>query len=289
MDTLLSTGGDSNVAGSIFLSNQDEALNKDGHQNWHRLIVHEFNDGTLCEAVIHKYETWSEPPTDADPLPRGVRGQGDLERNRERAARRAKKKIRFACKSGGFDLMVTLTTRNAIIDRDVFQKIIEKFVRLVRKATGDSLHYVLALEKHDSEKTSENKRGSLHAHIALKGRQDYKLLQSVWNYRVCGGLGYVRVTNGSRKMSTSRIAGYISKYASKSISDVAFNKKSYWISRNISKPVRTVKLFRTESDAFNYFMNLCIGKGIATLGDFISKDCHIWKDEALGVVWIPIG
>jgi hypothetical protein len=107
MGTLLSTGGDSNGAGSIFLSNQDEAINKDGHQNWHRLIVHEFGDGKLCEGVIHKYQTWSEPSLDADPLPRGVRGQGDLERNRERAARRAKRKIRFACKSGGFDRMVT--------------------------------------------------------------------------------------------------------------------------------------------------------------------------------------
>lgn len=141
--------------------------------------------------------------------------------------------------------MLTLTTGEVIFDRDQFQKMIEKFIRLVRKATGDALPYVLTVEKHDSKKTNEAKRGSFHAHVAVRGRQDYKLLQSVWNYRVCGGRGYVRVSNGTRKMNSSSIASYISKYISKSISDVALNKKSYWISHNIAAPVRTVKLFRT--------------------------------------------
>jgi len=286
---------DTSIAGSeifdaspIFRINQDEALNKDGHQNWHRLILHSFNGGLRYEAVIHKYETWSESSDLPEQKSHGVRGKGDIERNRERAARRAKRKIRFACKSAGFDRMVTLTTRQAIFDRDVFQKMMEKFIRLVRKATGDSLSYVLVLEKHDSEKTAEAKRGSLHAHVALRGRQDYKLLQAVWNYRVCGGRGYVRVTNGSRKLSSSRIAGYISKYASKSISDVAFNKKSYWISHHIDKPERTVMLFKTQQEAFSFVIKMYLEKGLFSLMEVI-KGLYFWCDDALGVVWIPAG
>jgi hypothetical protein len=69
--------------------------------------------------------------------------------------------------------------------------------------------------------------GSLHAYVAVRGRQDYKLLQSVWNYRVCSGRGYVRVSNGTGKMNSGSIASYLSKCISKSISDVAANKKSY--------------------------------------------------------------
>jgi len=102
--------------------------------------------------VIHKYETWSQPSDEPEIEFRGVRGEGDIERNRERATRRAKKRIRHACKSARFDRMLTLTTGEAIFDRDQFQKMIEKFIRLVRKAIGDALLYVLTAEKHDGKK-----------------------------------------------------------------------------------------------------------------------------------------
>jgi len=268
-----------------FIDNQDEALNKNGHQNWHRLVLHDFNDGKQFEGVIHKYETWSEPSEIPEPEFRGVRGEGDIEKNRERAARRAKKQIRHACKSASFDRMLTLTTGEAVFDRDVFQGMIEKFIRLVRKSSGDALPYVLTVEKHDSEKTTEDRRGALHAHVAVKGRQDYKLLQSVWNYRVCGGRGYVRVSNGTKKMNPSRIASYISKYISKSISDVAANKKSYWISHNIAASVRTVMLFRSFDEAFSWLTAFYDSKG-ASWG---TDRWRCWYDSSLGVLWLPAG
>src|SRR5665647_2150197 len=81
--------------------------------------------------------------------------EGEIAKNRERAARRAKKRIRHACKSVRFDRMLTLTTRDAIFDRDEFQRMIEKFIRLVRKASGDALPYVLTVEKHDSKKLAK--------------------------------------------------------------------------------------------------------------------------------------
>jgi hypothetical protein len=268
-----------------FRINQDEALNKDGHQNWHRLVLHDFNNGEQFEGVIHKYESWSEPSDEPDHDFRGVRGEGDIEKNRERAARRAKKRIRHSCKSAKFDRMLTLTTRDSIFDRDEFQRMIEKFIRLVRKASGDAMPYVLTVEKHDSIKTSEAKRGSLHAHVAVRGRQDYKLLQSIWNHRVCGGRGFVRVSNGTKKMNSGSIASYISKYISKSISDVAANKKSYWISHNIAAPVRTVKLFKTFLDAVSWLIAFYDSKG-ATWG-FDRWRC--WQDASLGVLWLPAG
>ena len=267
------------------LAFQDDALHKDGHQGWQRLVLHDFNNGEQFEGVIHKYESWSQPPDDPEPGFHGVRGEGDIEKNRERATRRAKKRIRHACKSARFDRMLTLTTRDAIFDRNEFQRMIEKFIRLVRKASGEALPYVLTLEKHDSNKTSEAKRGTLHAHVAVRGRQDYKLLQSVWNYRVCGGRGFVRVSNGTRKMSSGRIASYISKYISKSISDAAANKKSYWISHNIAAPVRTVKLFTTFDEAFSWLTAFYDSKG-ASWG-FGWGRC--WQDTSMGVLWLPAG
>jgi len=270
---------------SIFRQNQDEALNKDGHQTWHRLVLHDFNDGRQFEGLIHKYETWSQVSEIPELEYRGVRGQGDIEKNRERAARRAKKRIRHACKSAGFDRMLTLTTRCSIYDRAKFQKMIEKFIRLVRKASGDALPYVLTLEKHDGKNTSESKRGSLHAHVAVRGRQDYKLLQTVWNFRVCDGLGYVRVSNGSKRTKSGNIASYISKYISKSISEVEANKKSYWISHNIAAPVRTVMLFKSYSEALAWLTDFY--KSTNLKWGFGRGLC--WQDEVLGVLWLAAG
>src|SRR5665647_3906914 len=206
--------------------------------------------------------------------------EGEIAKNRERAARRAKKRIRHACKSVRFDRMLTLTTRDAIFDRDEFQRVIEKFIRLVRKASGDALPYVLTVEKHDSKKTSEAKRGSFHARVAVRGRQDYKLLQSVWNYRVCGGRGFVRVSNGTKKMNSGSIASYLSKYISKSISDVAANKKSYWISHNIAAPARTVQVFRTLPEALSWLTDYYDSKGVSWSLD----RRHCWRDHPLGLV-----
>lgn len=181
--------------------------------------------------------------------------------------------------------MLTLTTRQAIFDRDVFQKIIEKFIRLVRKATGDSMPYVLAVEKHDSEKTSEAKRGSLHAHVGVKGRQNYKLLQAIWNHRVCGGRGFVRVSNGTKKMNPNRIAGYISKYIGKSPSDADFNKKSYWISHNIAAPTRTVMLFKLFIEALHWLTDFYDSKKAAWSFDW----GRCWHNHSLGVLWLAAG
>ena len=268
-----------------YQDNLNEALHKDGHQNWYRLVLHDFNNGKQFEGVIHPHETWSEPSSIPEPEFRGVRGQGDIEENRKRATRRAKKKIRHACKSAQFDRMITLTTRDAIFDRGEFQKMIEAFVRHVRKATGNKLPYVVVIEKHDSEKTSEAKRGSLHAHMAVRGRQEYKLLQSIWNFRICGGRGFVHVNNGTKNMNPGRIASYISKYISKSISDVPLNKKSYWISQNIPAPIKTVKLFKTFTEALSWLIELYDSKG-ASWG-FERWRC--WQDTELDVLWLPAG
>ncbi len=50
MGTLTSTN-ESQIPSPIFLQNQHEALCKDGHQNLHRLVLHDFNDGEQFEGV----------------------------------------------------------------------------------------------------------------------------------------------------------------------------------------------------------------------------------------------
>lgn len=78
-----------------FLDNQEEALHRDGHQNWYKLILNDLR-GNHSEAVILPYETWSEPSIEPEPVYNGVHGEDDHEANPEHAARRAKRSIRFA-------------------------------------------------------------------------------------------------------------------------------------------------------------------------------------------------
>lgn len=145
----------------IFQDNLEEALDKDGHQNWYKLILNDLGSNH-SEAVVLPYETWSEP-SDEPPVNSGIRGEGDLEANRERAARRAKKAIRFACKTAEFDRMVTLTTKDNYSRKDM-QRLVERFIKLLRQASNGKIDYIVVPEKHDSEKTSEGKRGS---HLSL--------------------------------------------------------------------------------------------------------------------------
>lgn len=272
----------------IFQDNQHEALHRDGHRKWYRLITNDLGSNH-SEAVIQPYETWSEPPTEDEPAYRGVRGEGDLEANRIRAARRAKRSIRFACKTAEFDRMLTLTTKDNF-SRDEIRKKVERFIKLLREENAGKIAYIIVPEKHDSEKTSESKRGSHHVHIAIRGRQNYKLLVSIWHYRICNGRGFVFVTNPYNKRtrkaySPSQIASYLYKYVSKSLSGVEFNKKSYWVSQNIAPPIRLVRLFTTYLDALCAAVAHFKERGLT----FGFDKYRSWQDSTLDVHWLAAG
>lgn len=272
----------------ILQDNQNEALHCDGHQNWYKLILNDLGSNH-SEAVILPYETWSQPPEVPEPVFNGVRGEGDSEASRLRSARRAKRSSRFACKTAEFDRMVTLTTKDNY-SRIEIQRMVVKFIKLLREATGGKIDYIVVPEKHDSEKTSEGKRGSHHVHIATRGRQDYKLLVSIWHYRICNGRGFVHVSNPFNKRTgkaytAAQMASYLYKYVSKNLSGAEFNKKSYWISQNIAPPVRTVQLFRTYSEAFNAALEHFQALGLP----FGTEKPRCWRDEGLDVLWLAAG
>ena len=273
---------------SIFRENQEEALHKDGHQDWYRLVINDLGRNH-SEAVIHTYESWSQPSEIPEKPFNGVRGEGDHEANRIRAARRAKRAIRFACKTAEFDRMITLTTKDNFT-RQEMQRKVEHFIKLARAGTDGKIDYIVVPEKHDSENTSERKRGSHHVHIAVHGRQDYKLLVSIWHYRICSGRGFVHVSNPFNKRtgkaySPAQMASYLYKYVSKNFSGVDFNKKSYWISQNIAPPIRTVRLFRTYYEALitavEHFKERELSFGF--------ENHRSWMDESLDIHWLAAG
>jgi hypothetical protein len=81
------------------------------------------------------------------------------------------------------------------------------------------------------------------------------------------------------------MANYLSKYVSKNLSGGGFGKKSYWISQNIAKPVRTVLLFRTFDEAANAAIEHFKALGLyyaLVLGRF-------WHDSVTNVLWLAAG
>lgn len=197
--------------------------------------------------IDHDKQYWTDPgqfaPEDWQEQPKSARGEGDRERSIERAARRAKTRVRRLCKAAGFDCMLTLTYRENMQD---FDRLIADF-KAFRKRLGafGPFHYVATVERQ--------KRGAYHLHIACKRFpawlnneagvrvKSFNLIRSMWRRVVGADNGAVRLSQGKGNNGSHRIASYISKYITKDIDDAQLNKKRYWASPGI--PERRAERF----------------------------------------------
>jgi hypothetical protein len=151
--------------------------------------------------------------------------------HRERAARRAKTKVRRICKSMGVDALLTLTYRENMQDEELCKKHMKEFVRRVRKLIP-GFAYVAALEPQ--------KRGAWHVHMAIHSLpftlpwagvkvKSYSVIRAIWR-NVVGALGgnidQSRRKRNSRKTS-GQIASYISKYILKAFEQGAAYSNRY--------------------------------------------------------------
>lgn len=145
------------------------------------------------------------------------------QKNRERAARRAKTRVRRLCKSMGLDALLTLTYRANVTDSSLSRKHLKEFVRRIRRVVP-GFAYVAAFEKQ--------KRGAWHIHLAVHALprelqwsgckvKSYSVVRAIWR-SVTGELGG-NIDQSRRKRSSqssaAKIAGYLSKYMIKAFED----------------------------------------------------------------------
>lgn len=145
------------------------------------------------------------------------------QKNRERAARRAKTRVRRLCKSMGLDALLTLTYRANVTDSALSRKHLKEFVRRIRRVVP-GFAYVAAFEKQ--------KRGAWHIHLAVHALprelqwsgckvKSYSVVRAIWR-SVTGELGG-NIDQSRRKRSSqssaAKIAGYLSKYMIKAFED----------------------------------------------------------------------
>jgi hypothetical protein len=219
----------------------------------YRIVIRQFAGGTL-EAVTRVIRPMQQEAAkrrfeESGHLFRRPRMEGeelsDFEKqiNHGRAVRRAKQGIRFLCKQMQADRLLTLTYRENLEDRERVKEDFKRFLRLLRAEVGD-WKYVAVLERQD--------RGAYHIHCAVKGWQKISALRKAW-YRALGGTGFERggdtpgqvdVTSpkqrdarSGRQWRTDRLAGYITKYLEKTFDLTAAEKRRYWSSKGIDKPV----------------------------------------------------
>lgn len=205
--------------------------------------------------------------------------EGDAKEKSIRASvRRAKSMIRQKAKAIGADHMVTLTVRENVQDVALFNQKFKNLMKRLNKAQHGKTHYVATVETQQ--------RGALHIHMAVCGRQNIKLIRSIWQSEWGGkGMAAVNVRSPYKERHLRhRIASYIAKYIDKGTDESAFNKKRYWSSKGIEVPVSE-----------NYRLN-CFDKF-----DFVTSvfsKCfqgrenerpQYWWSEKLGIFWAAIG
>jgi len=162
--------------------------------------------------------------------------------NRSSSTRRSKTTITDYALCNPFSQFITLTfdqKLNNAFDYDHCKKLVSKWINNQRRYSP-SLSYILVAEKHKSgaihfHMITNNFKGDLTEAVNSKtgkkvvknGKQIYNL--DGWKY------GFSTLSNIENKKAT---AYYLQKYLTKDFIE-AFNKKRYWTSRGLIKPVKT--------------------------------------------------
>lgn len=236
-----------------------------------------FPDGQ-CEITITKQRFFVGPANVCKP--KAARGESEnREANDDDAGRRAKKNVKHCCKSIGADRMVTLTYRENMLDRALALKHWDAFRRRLGKVA--TFHYVAVIE--------EQERGALHFHVAVRGRQSYVLLRSIWQ-RILGRgadgeqMGQVHVREphafGFGVKGAHKIASYIAKYCGKDMQCRDLDQKRYFRSRGIVVP--EVAYWRLPCTTFAE----AAVAAFAVIEGHCMDGLQTWCNNALGIIYL---
>lgn len=227
----------------------------------HDIRVHDLGHGHL-EAVIVPRHAWrevgmldplaasdyahqlasAEPLTQAEKLER-------LTRNKDKASRRARTKVRRLCLAKYLDCMLTLTYRENMLDRDQCKRDLDVFLKRLRRVLP-TFQYIAVLERQE--------RGAWHVHIAChriqshymhKGMlvKSFDLLRSLWRGVVGENNGTCQVSKRKGRPSPRKIAMYLAKYIGKDLGeDLRKHENSYSASGRALPPPIVVRVLQGE-------------------------------------------
>lgn len=198
-------------------------------------------------AASHRYDSTTGEWVPLTPSPE------DIAANRERSTRRARTKVRRLAKNKGLTVLLTLTYRENMTDRERMQRDFDVFMKRLRRV-APGVQYICVFERQ--------KRGAWHAHIAVprvlpwylhKGQmiRSYDLLRSLWRAVVGADNGNVDVSRNKRvNRSSAKLASYLSKYIGKTFDQAEKHVNSYSAS---GRALPAAAVFQTVGHAGQVF------------------------------------
>ncbi len=161
---------------------------------------------------------------------------------------RTKKSIYDYAFANTWEYFLTFTFDPKKVDRynyDEVSKKMSNWFDMTRKRKAPNLKYLIVPEQHRDNAwhfhALISQIGSLSFIDSNKTDSTGKTIYNLKEFR----LGFSTATKVS---DTSKVSSYISKYITKSLVESTFNKKRYWVSRNLSKPLE-IKTFH-DSEHF---------------------------------------
>ena len=177
----------------------------------------------------------------------GIRGQARYPKHSlYTSLQRTKNQIIDLAKNNPWDLFITITFDKNKVDRYNYDKVANKLSRrlkYLKHKKCNNLQYILVPELH--------KDGAIHFHGLLSNISALDLVdsgkktrdgQTIYNMPDFN-LGFTTATliNDTKKASY-----YISKYITKEMIAVSFNRKRYWRSRDLTVPKPNVYLYNEK-------------------------------------------
>ena len=193
------------------------------------IVRRDLGNGHL-ECRIQEVVTWEHVDVLSDEAYAAYLEQRDAtaeerrQANLERAANRAKTRVRHLCKASGVDTLLTLTYQANMTDWAMLKRHVKEFNRrMARLLPG--WFYVAAFERQE--------RGAWHVHMAvhrlpkeLQAKpgvkvKSFNVIRAVWR-AVVGDLGGnidVSAHKRNSRRAPSKVAAYLSKYMVKAFAD----------------------------------------------------------------------
>ncbi|KVE52955.1 hypothetical protein [Burkholderia vietnamiensis] len=207
--------------------------------------------------------------------PKAKRGESEnTEANLMDAAKRAKQQVRLRCKAIAADRMITLTYRENMQDKSRLKRDFDALRRRLSKLS--SFQYVAVAERQ--------KRGAWHLHVAVRGRQNYRVLRSMWQSIVGVGNGNINVRNPFREKGLRhKLASYLAKYITKDFAEHELNEKRYWTSRGVAVPV-VMPIDHVLSDSPADALRIAFESAVR-VGATLDR-CQTYWNQELGCFWL---
>jgi hypothetical protein len=175
---------------------------------------------------------WSFVPS-RNPNKAGKGDSTDRAAHEDRAVRRARSRLRQLILASGVTHLLTLTYRANVTAYDQACDDLSRFVRRLRSRLPGWIYVAVA---------EQQKRGAWHWHMAVKGRQDVKLLRAEWLGIV--GAGNIDVKPPRDRKANRRLAlvRYLGKYLAKTFesNERALNAHRYRATRGIAIPHESI-------------------------------------------------